>query len=293
MGEIFLQIPHWKIGTVDSTIKDLYRTFDMPDSNVYNFLMTDVQEAYECLVIFDIMTRTINIYDKNNYVNHTSILLTKDDVIESIKMTTGTDNVFTALKVEGGGELDITDVNPLGTSVIYNFSHFKNAIDMGQDLIDAVGQWEQKVKQAESDFSSINLQLANAMGDMQILESDYNELEIHHKNYISQRDAMIAEGIIDLSNITEQVDDTKKDMIIKQAEIDSKQVEVDNLYNQRNFIYDNVSFENNFSDEQFAILSRLIKMSTYKNDNIIITDGMTFEGEQEQRLELYELGKKY
>lgn len=52
----------WKIGHVADSLKTLVRSFDIDRQSVYDFLMNDVCEKYNCYIIFDTLKNEINIY---------------------------------------------------------------------------------------------------------------------------------------------------------------------------------------------------------------------------------------
>jgi hypothetical protein len=52
----------WKIGHVDASLQTLSRQFDVDRESVYDFLMNDVCEKFNCYVVFDTINNTINIY---------------------------------------------------------------------------------------------------------------------------------------------------------------------------------------------------------------------------------------
>lgn len=289
--QIFSNIPHWNIGHVDSTIANRYRTFDEPDTNVYNFLLTDVQSSYDCIFEFDRLTRTVDVYDKNNYVYQTDIILGVDDVLNNIDIRASTDNIFTVLRVEGDNGLTINGANPLGTDSIYNFSHFKNLQWMDQSLIDAMTLWENKLAQAEITFSATMTQLVEKNSELEVLKTDYNHLKINLKNYRLQRDAMISEGVSNLNSINSQIASTINQMNSKRVKVNAKQAEVNAIDDNVRAIYDDVKLEVNFTNSQLKTLARLMFPATYKDDNITITDSMTYAEINTQEKELYNMGK--
>ena len=125
MQEIIDYLPGWTLGHIDTDIAIKYRTFDVSDSTIYNFLVTEVSEAYQCVFIFDNVYKTISAYDVPNATTNTDIYISYDNVIENIEVEEVTDNLVTALTVLGGDGLGINRVNPLGTNNIYNFTYFK------------------------------------------------------------------------------------------------------------------------------------------------------------------------
>ena len=52
----------WKIGHVDESLKTLARPFDIDRQSVYDFLMNDVCEKFNCYIVFDTLKNEINIY---------------------------------------------------------------------------------------------------------------------------------------------------------------------------------------------------------------------------------------
>lgn len=52
----------WKIGHVDSSLQKLSRQFEIDRESVYDFLMNEVCEKFNCYIVFDTIENTINIY---------------------------------------------------------------------------------------------------------------------------------------------------------------------------------------------------------------------------------------
>lgn len=52
----------WKIGYVDESLKKLSRQFEVDRESVYDFLMNEVCEKFNCYIVFDTINNTINIY---------------------------------------------------------------------------------------------------------------------------------------------------------------------------------------------------------------------------------------
>lgn len=52
----------WKIGHIDDSLKTLSRSFDIDRQSVYDFLMNDVCEKFNCYIVFDTLKNEINIY---------------------------------------------------------------------------------------------------------------------------------------------------------------------------------------------------------------------------------------
>lgn len=52
----------WKIGRVDTSLQTLSRQFDIDRESIYDFLMNEVCEKFNCYIVFDTTNNTINIY---------------------------------------------------------------------------------------------------------------------------------------------------------------------------------------------------------------------------------------
>lgn len=52
----------WKIGYVDSSLQKLSRQFEVDRESIYDFLMNEVCEKFNCYIVFDTIENTINIY---------------------------------------------------------------------------------------------------------------------------------------------------------------------------------------------------------------------------------------
>ena len=119
-------LPLWTIGEVSSTVAEKWRTFEDVDTslNCLSFLLQNIQDAYECIVVFDILNRTVGVYDQNNYVRRTNIHITEDDLVNTLAIQEDANDIYTAINVLGGDNITIAAVNPLGTNTIYDFSYY-------------------------------------------------------------------------------------------------------------------------------------------------------------------------
>lgn len=99
-----------------------YIAYDNSEHNAYDFIIKNIQETYNCVVLFDIIRRRIRIIAQRNYIDEmqTSIHLTRHDVIREITSRDSNDSAVTVLAGYTGDGTSITAVNPTGDSFIYN-----------------------------------------------------------------------------------------------------------------------------------------------------------------------------
>ena len=74
--------PNWSVGTIDTSLEILYRTFNVSDTNIYNFLAGEVASAFECVFIFDTENRQISAVSYANATSTTDIFMSFDNLLE-------------------------------------------------------------------------------------------------------------------------------------------------------------------------------------------------------------------
>lgn len=280
----------WRItGNIDGSLASKFRTFDVSDSNVYDFLMNQVEKAYECIFNFNTIDRTIEVKRLDNAVSSSSIFISYDNLIENSEFSEMSDEIVTALHVYGGDGVDIRSVNPTGGNVIYNFDYYKNTDWMSQDLIDAIDAWETLIANNQTLYSNYIQDLITYYEDMAVLESEMATLESQYASLEVTLKAAI--------EINSGVSTARNNLNAKQAEIDAKniqisnkQVQINNTTNNINTLATllNINNSSNFTEEQRIELSKYIIENTYQNENIIILDSYTPAQEQQTKLDLYE-----
>ena len=194
LEQIVATVQNWTIGTVDSNVAALYRTFEdvSEDLNCLGFLMESMQDAYECIFVFDCINRTINVYDQNNYVERTSIHITKDDLINSVDITENSDDLYTAITVMGDEDLNIAAVNPLGNGTIYNFDYYIPW--MSSALQERLAEWKAAYAASITPYQKKNqtyYELLEQQADKQL---NLQKTETQLTMYRRCRDNIIAES---------------------------------------------------------------------------------------------------
>lgn len=186
--------PLWTIGHIDIDVANRYRTFSDIDftKNILGFQLEDLQDAYECLFVYDIINRVVNIYDKSNYVHETDIHLTKDDMVTTLNITESSDDLYTALRVTGDEELSINAVNPIGTSVIYNFDYYLSW--MTEELGNKVSAWQELVDSYHQEYYDIQLARYGNLTSLSSLNSELEALNTQLTMYKRCRENIVAEA---------------------------------------------------------------------------------------------------
>lgn len=291
MGAIMEKIPDWTIDTVSSDLLTKYRTFESVNTTLLDFILSDVSEAYECIFLFDFLNRTIKVKSIADLIANpiqTSIYFSFKNLLKKFQIEEISDDIVTALSVYGQ-DLDIRQVNPLGTSYIYNFTHFMTLEWMTQDLIDAITAWQGAITTAQPTYAGHLSSLQTGKAELLVLESALVDLQADLVSNENIRSARIEQGI-DYSDINILIAANQADIASKQAEIDAKIASNTAITNAMTAINTSLSFANNFTAPQLLVLDKYIYEQNYTNTYYIVTDLMTPVDVQNAAQELYNEG---
>ena len=151
LGRIASSLLSWRIGYVSTSLTNKYRTFEMPDMSVYAFLTGEASEAYECIFVFDNEEMTINAYTHADLIRDSGVILRYNTLLKGVEIDETDDDIVTALAVYGSGEFSISNVNPLGTALIYRFDYFKDWMSPG--LWSAIEAWQDKIAKRSDEYA--------------------------------------------------------------------------------------------------------------------------------------------
>lgn len=318
LEKVVATIPKWTIGFVDSNIAKKYRTFEDVDVslNTLAFLMQDVQEAYECIFVFDPMHRTICVYDQNNYVIKTDIHLTQNDLINELNVSEDVDELYTALSVFGENDLTISAINPLGTTTIYNFDYYLGW--MSESLRERVKVWRDKVESYIDPYYDLNVKYYDTFIKHSDCYAEIEKQQVQIDMYLQCRDNIVAESTTDkigeynsiivanggseisildsideiLAEIDALVAQVRSEQQQKNDELSVMKVELENCQSQMAQIHNEVSFQEYFTQEEYDELYDYIFEGTYTDEYVTTTDSMTMTEKLVQMQELYNRAKR-
>lgn len=143
---IFEKIPEWKIGEVDVSLWRKERKFSEERVAVYDFLMNDLADKFNCVIEWDTIKNEVNFYEeaedgieKNGEVQtrfDTDVYISRENLANEINIKYSVDDIKTKLKVMGSDTLNIRDVN-IGNDSIMDLSYYHTKEWMGEDLYNA------------------------------------------------------------------------------------------------------------------------------------------------------------
>ena len=83
------------------------------------------------------------------------IYLDFDNLVESVDVEELSDELVTALRPYGADELDIRDVNPIGTNWIYNLSFFIENGDIAPELVEKWQTWQSTILSRQEQYRGL------------------------------------------------------------------------------------------------------------------------------------------
>lgn len=142
----------WKIGYVDPSLQTLSRQFEVDRESVYDFLMNEVCEKFNCYIIFDTINNIINVYAESltaKFIGdgHTSVFTISPPFaqigavsIDGYKTTKWEYNAATGYLVlgdvpEDGQHIEIVDgaLTEWETDVFVSFENLSQEINISYD----------------------------------------------------------------------------------------------------------------------------------------------------------------
>ena len=291
MGKI-LSTSNWTIGQIDPDLWNVYRTFEIPDSTVYEFLMNDVETSYECVFMFDSFARTVSAYTLKNLVKNTDIILSYNNLIQNIDINEKSDEIVTALSVYGGNNLGISA--PLGTNTIYDFSYFATTEWMDQALINAIKAWEAAIAAQQTRYSNLLTQYKDKNTEIVTANSTLVDSK-------TDRDAI--EGVVkvmiegDLKNTPEytakvnELNAANAAVTAQENHINDLKTQLEVINSDLKAINESLAFSKFFTEEQYEELKTYMVENTYQNESFTITSEMTNSEIQDMAQSLYNQGK--
>ena len=120
------------------------RTFKENVTYGYDWIVNDVEEAFEVVILFDFMYKTIHVLTPNEVAQRVNVIYTFNNFMKNIDINEDSEDIVTVLNCNGDN-CDITAVNPTGTNYICDFSYFMDKTNyrwMSAALITKLEQWK-------------------------------------------------------------------------------------------------------------------------------------------------------
>ena len=228
LGMIMDLMPNWSVGNVASTIINKYRTFDVSNDSLYNFMIDTVQEAYNCIFEFDTLNRTVNVRDASVDAAQRQVFISRENLAKDINVEENIEDLVTRLDVSGADGVDIRDVNPTGTNQIINLDYFMTEKNFTPELIAKYNAWKQLIEDNKEPFYNYAVQYSILVAQE---VTEYAKLADLQGEYTSLENIqnVIIQGIASNLRTQSDLDTANANLTAKQAEIDAKQAEIEDV----------------------------------------------------------------
>lgn len=145
IGRILERATGWSAGYISPSLIGRYRTFDSVDDYLLSFAYNTLPEKYRCVFVFDPYAMTISAYDADEERPSLPIYLSFENLVQHLTVEEISDELVTALRPYGADELDIRNVNPIGTNWIYDLSYFIESGDIKGALAEKWESWQRSI----------------------------------------------------------------------------------------------------------------------------------------------------
>ena len=265
LGIILDLMPSWKVGTVDSSLIGKYRTYEVSEENLYNFMKNTLQQSYSCIFDFDTYTRTVNVRDVSSSVPTNPVYISLDNLAKEISIEEDTESIITRLDVNGADGVDIRDVNPTGNNKIINLDYYMTSDNFDTSTINKYYNWKTLYKGYQRPYYNLSIEyslqimrkttetaaLVDLQGEMTSLE---NQQAVIIRAIAENLDSQSS-----LNAVNTQISRKQAEIKSKQAEIDSIQAEIDNIMSELIAINKATNFQDCFTKAEYISIDRFIK----------------------------------
>lgn len=281
MGRILEIARGWSIGYVSPSLAQRYRTFDQYDDYLLSFIYQTVPEKFRGVFVFDPYKRTINAYDADEQLDTLPIYLDFDNLIESISIDELSDELVTALRPYGSDELDIRDVNPIGTNWIYDLSYFIANGDIPDALAQKWEVWQRTILNYQQQYRGLVALRASATAQLLTIQAELTDLKGELENLVAQQSVTIQALAMETTSAGKQYQQELLDEI--NSNIADKEQEIADKESQYNAINSNLDASNPDSyTAQIQDIVNMLSITNYFTDaeydelnNYIIEQDMT------------------
>lgn len=301
--------PAWNFNVPIPALADLQRTFDENlDGTLYNFLMNKLAETYECIVEFDILNRIISFIPKQSALTQTSVFLSRSNFLNEVSLKESGSEYANCISVSGGDEeVGIGRVNPLGNGLMFDFSYdisqglLSRGLVLGLTGIDidnplapkVANNWETVFETQEPRYILAQRAYIVALEALTVASTAKDDAMIVLRSaeeskriaYFGNSASLKATANINLATAQGNYNAA---VVAYNAAV----VTLNNKISDITDIQDLVQFDEFLDKDQLIELSRIVKMATYKDEFIILTDSMTNDEKLDEMVILYDKTKR-
>lgn len=186
LHRILSKAPHYKIKYVDSSLNKLQRSFSISGTSIYDFLVGECAEQFNCLFAFNSVDRSIRVYDlytecaacrhrgdfndvcpecgstELNYFNEdTQIFVNKENLTDCVTFETDVDSIKNCFRLVAGDDdmtAAIKNLNQNGSQYIYYITPEQEE-DMSEELVARLSSYDERYNSYTEEYEQLTQDL--------------------------------------------------------------------------------------------------------------------------------------
>lgn len=283
IGRVLEVADGWHMGYVAPSVAQRYRTFDGYDDYLMSFLYGDCQDKFRCVFVFDPYERSINVYDADIELETLPIYLDFDNLVESLDIEEVTDELVTAIRPYGSDDVDIREVNPIGSNWIYDLSYFIANGDIPDALAAKWDTWQRTIHNRQTYYKGLVALQASTSSTLLATQAALTDLNGELDTLTAQQSVTIQALAMETTstgkaNQQELLDKINQKIAAKKAEIAAKEAEVaafetnrDSYTAQIQSVVNELSISKFFTSDEYEILRKYIIEQDITEDSFVAT----------------------
>lgn len=278
-------MPSWSLGVVDSALIGKYRTFEVSDENLYNFMKGTIQDAYQCIFDFDTMERRIHVKSASSTVPTNPVYLSSENLATEITVEENTEGIVTRLDVNGADGVNIRDVNPMGTNQIINLDYFMTTDNFDSGVIAKYHDWKSTYQNYQQQYYNLSVEYSLQVMRKTAEQAALTELE-SEMTMLENQQAVTIQAIAGNVMVQGDLDGINRQIEAKQGEIRAKKLEIAGIeeaaaaiYAQLSTINKKTRFASFFTAEEYLQIDHYIKDDAVSESSFVANLAESYEDE--------------
>lgn len=289
LGRILELAPDWSVGYVSPTLIGRYRTFDSFDDYLLSFVYNTVPDKYRCVFVFDPYAMTISVYDADESRPTLPIYLDFDNLVQQITVEEISDELVTALRPYGADELDIRNVNPIGSNWIYDLSYFIESGDISGSLAEKWQAWQRSILNNQALYKGLVALRASSTTRLLTEQAALIDLQGELEDLTNQQSITIQTLATETTSAGKEsqqqlLDEINGKIKAKKAEITTKENTIENINSELDAddpasysgrikaITEELAFSSYFTTEEQSVLSQYLIEQDITESTFVATD---------------------
>lgn len=253
----------WAVGSIHGEYDVSRRSVEF-SGNLLQFIM-DVAEAFEALVIFNTLNKTVNLHHPKHFGANRGFYTTYGKLLDSITYESDSTAQATRLLVRGKNGLTIAEATSTGTAFLEDYSYYYD--DMSDELREAIVAWQQLKESRESEFSELLHELTDQRARLATASNQMSELKSELALLLDTLDVRNSRNE-DVSSILAQKNAKDAQLAVKEGEINTLLLQIAGIYSGLQQLNQVLSPETNLSREQLLELDEFIYEAEYANEYV-------------------------